>query len=70
MKFGKLISNGKIKKNKQTLIKNAQVAVLTSDKVNFRAKKVIRNKYNDKIIIQENIMVLNVYVLIDRVSNT
>ena len=51
MKFGKLISNGKIKKDKQTSIKNAQVAVLTSDKVNFRAKKVIRNKYNDKIII-------------------
>lgn len=69
MQFGKLTSNGKIKKDKQTLIKNAQVAVLTSDKVNFRAKKVIRNKYNDKIIIQENTMVLNVYVLIDRVSN-
>lgn len=46
------------------------MAVLTSDKVNFRAKKVIRNKYNNKRIIQENIMVLNVYVLIDRVSNT
>lgn len=57
-------------KDKQTLIKKCTVAVLTSDKVNFRAKKVIRNKYNDKRIIQKNIMVLSVYVLIDRVSDT